>query len=371
VWSVPYNRSYGDRVHRKCRLGGLPLLAICAASVSAGVRAAELSPEILAPRRINIIDFYGLRSLDAEVLRKALPIHEGDTVSMTEATDVQKKVEAALSGLPHVRQVRGNFTCCDEKGGLVVFIGVQEDTATPLHFRPPPTGDVRLPDELIAADDALEQALLKAIVDGRGQEDDSLGHALQKNAPEARALQEQRVALTASHLDLLRRVLRESANGRQRAMAARYLGYAQDKQAVVDDLVYAAGDPYEEVRNDAVRALLVFAHAKNPQRVPYAPFIDLLDSPVWTDLNKASGALGALTVGRDPELLAMLRRRSLPALVTMARWRDRGHAQDAYMILGRIAGYSDSDLMSRWTKGDAEPVIAAALAQASTPSSAR
>jgi hypothetical protein len=360
-------------VHRTGRISGLALLAICAASAAsaAAFSTADPPPEILAPRRISAIDFYGLRSLDAEVLRKVLPIHEGDTVSMTEATQVERKVTAVVTALPHVRDARTAFTCCDEKGGLVVFVGVQEDSARSLHFRPPPTGDLRLPDELIAADDALEQALLKAVVAGRGQEDDSQGHALQKDAPEARGLQEQRVALTASHLDLLRRVLRESANGRQRAMAARYLGYAPDKQAVVDDLVYAAGDPYEEVRNDAVRALLVFAYAKDPPRVPFEPFIDLLDSLVWSDLNKACGALGALTVGRDPELLAQLKRRSLPALATMARWRDKGHAQDAYMILGRIAGYSDSDLLSRWTKGEAEPVIAAALAQASAPISAR
>jgi hypothetical protein len=346
--------------------GVLALLAVCAAGTATAAAFTSSDPpaELLAPRRVSTIDFYGLRSLDPEALRKALPLHEGDTVSMTEATQVEKKVAAAVTALPHVRDVRTGFTCCDQKGGLAVFVGVQEESSRTLHFRPPPTGDLRLPDELIAADNALEQALIKAVVAGRGQEDDSLGHALQTNAPEARALQEQRVALTASNLALLRRVLRESANGNQRAMAARYLGYAPDKQAVVDDLVYAAGDPYEGVRNDAVRALLVFAGAKSPPRVPYAPFIDLLDSLVWSDLNKACGALGRLTVARDPELLAQLKRRSLPALAAIARWRDRGHAQDAYMILGRIAGYPEDDLMSRWSRGDIEPVIAAALAKA-------
>jgi hypothetical protein len=347
-------------VHGKAFFPGQALAALLAVA-AAGAVAAEPPPEALAPRPIDSIDFYGLRSLDAETLRKALPMHEGDKVAIDESGAIEQKVKTVLSAWPHVRGSRVAFTCCAPQGGVNLFVGVEEDSAPVMHFRPPPAGVARLPDELVSLYGALDQALFAAIEKGRGREDDSRGYALQVDAPAAMALQEQSVGLAARNLSSLRQVLRESADGRQRAMAAQFLGYAPDQQAVVDDLVYAAGDPYEAVRNNAVRALLVFSRAERPPRVPYEPFVALLDSPVWTDLNKGSGALDALSRSRDPELLALLKRRSLPVLATIARWRSKGHAQSAYMILGRIAGYPDADLLSRWAKGDIEPVIGAAL----------
>ncbi len=342
------------------------LMALWAAFTAAVVGAAAAEPagpppEALAPRLIATIDFYGLRRLDVETLRKALPIHEGDSVAMIDGDKLGGRLRAALSATPHVRDVRANIVCCSETGGLLLFVGVQEDTAPPLHFHSPPAGAQRLPDDLIAADTALDRALFEAVQSGHTREDDSQGHAVQTEAPAARALQEQRVAVTAGNLPLLRQVLRESADARQRAMAARYLGYALDMQAVVDDLAYAAADSDQGVRNDAVRALLVFSRANRPPRIPYDPFVALLESPLWTDLNKASGALDGLTAHRDPELLALLKRRSLPALASIARWKSRGHARAGYDVLGRIAGYSEAELQADWDRGDTEPVIQAAL----------
>ena len=82
-------------------------------------------------------------------------------------------------------------------------------------------------------------------------------------------------------------------------------------------------DPSDDVRNNAMRALLVFA-AMTPSdgraavRVLAEPFIDYLGSPVFSDRNKASSALVTLSASRDPELLATLRRRALAPLVEMA-----------------------------------------------------
>lgn len=202
----------------------------------------------------------------------------------------------------------------------------------------------------------------EAVVNGRAQEDDSRGYALMTNDPTARALQEELVTYAQQNLPILRQVLRESADGEQRAIAARVVGYAQDKQAVVDDLVYAMTDFHAGVRNDAMRALGVFTQAtQNPPRVPYEPFIALLESPVWTDLNKASGALADLTMRRDPELLTLLRARALRPLTEIARWHSRGHAVLGYLVLGHIAGYAEDDLLKRWARNDIDVVIRAAV----------
>ena len=142
-------------------------------------------------------------------------------------------------------------------------------------------------------------------------------------------------------------------------MAALLLGYAPDKAAVVDDLVRAVDDPHPGVRNNAMRALLVFGASKAPPRIPFGPFVEMLDAPSWTDLNKSSLAL-LNELGRNPELVALLRRQSVPALVAMARWKDRDHSQPAYWMLGWIGGLPNEAIQDAWTKAEPEIVIAAA-----------
>ena len=87
--------------------------------------------------------------------------------------------------------------------------------------------------------------------------------------------------------------------------------------------------------------------------------MSLLESPVWTDRNKASSALVGLTEDRNPDLLGALRPQ-LPALAEMARWRSRDHAQAAFLILGRMGGLTDLTAAAAWREGDADRVIRAA-----------
>ena len=96
-------------------------------------------------------------------------------------------------------------------------------------------------------------------------------------------------------------------------------------------------------------------------RVPYEPFIALLNSPVWSDRNKASGALMVLSRDQNAELLTRLRREAIGPLVEMARWKSAGHALAAFIILGRIAGYSEEAARGAWNRGEREAVISAAL----------
>jgi hypothetical protein len=132
---------------------------------------------------------------------------------------------------------------------------------------------------------------MEAVQRSDAAEDDSSGHSLMHD-PAARRIQE------------------------------RFIDDARDVRPlrdVIDDLAYAMTDPSDEVRNNAMRALAVIARAASaaPQRmpIPVEPFIGLLDSPVWTDRNKASLALVSLSERRDPALLTTLRHRALGPLV--------------------------------------------------------
>jgi hypothetical protein len=323
--------------------------------------AAGAHPEQLP---IGIIDFYGLQQVSADDVRRVLTFKEGDTIALEgERPAILSDSEKRITALPGVERATIELVCCDE-GRAIVFVGIQEEGAPVLRFRPAATGAARLPADVVEAGDQLSTALMAAVQRGDAGEDDSQGHALAHD-PATRRVQERFIGYAARDLPLLREVLRESADAAHRALAAQVLGYAADKQSVVGDLVQAMTDPSEDVRNNAMRALMVFAasstgEGRPPLRVPHAPFVSLLHSPVWTDRNKASGALLALSASRDPDLLAMLRARAIGPLAEMARWKSAGHAFAAFMILGRIAGGSDEATQTAWDNGERERIIAAA-----------
>jgi hypothetical protein len=318
---------------------------------------------------IGIIDFYGLKHLSAEVLRNCLTVSEGDTISFSgdARPAFMAASEARLAALPGVSGARLNLVCCDQ-GRAIVYVGIQEEGAKAMSFRPAPEGQARLAADIVEAGAELSKAWTLAVERGDAGEDRSQGHSLAHD-PATRAIQERFLAYAKRDLPELRRVLRTSSNAAERGLAADVLGYAPDKRAVVSDLVYGLTDPSEEVRNNALRALLVIAEMTvSPEgAVPDIspdPIIVLLYSPVWSDRNKAAGALDALTRNRNPELLSVIRRQAISPLVEMARWKSGGHAQAAFLVLGRVAGYSDEAALDLWQHGHREVVINAAMSQA-------
>jgi len=108
-----------------------------------------------------------------------------------------------------------------------------------------------------------------------------------------------------------------------------------------------------------VRALEVLADAKPSlaKRIPAEAFVRLLRSGAWSDHNKASLLLVALTKSRDPKVLTLLRIEALDPLVEMARWRSLGHAEAALSILGRIAGLEEDSLDKLIEAGQADTII--------------
>ena len=311
---------------------------------------------------IGIIDFYGLGRLSPSDVRKALTFKEGDSISFAsdERPPFLAESERRLAALPDVTRASANAVCCDG-GRVIVYVGLELQGQPVTQFRANPTGTFRLPADVLQAARDLEEAQKMAVMRGDFGEDDSRGHTLMHDGA-ARAIQERFVGYAARDLKALKRVLRESSDAGQRAIAADVLGYAPVKQDVVPDLVHAMQDGSPDVRNNAMRALFVFtlmvpSRSQPPVQIPYAPFIALLNSPVWTDRNKSSLALLNLSAARDPKLLEALRREALTSLVEMARWKSEGHATSALMILARLAGLPDEAVKI----GDRERIISAAM----------
>ncbi|MDA2935315.1 HEAT repeat domain-containing protein, partial [Acidobacteria bacterium AH-259-D05] len=246
-----------------------------------------------------------------------------------------------------------------------LYVGIQEQVARHFDFRTPPQSDIALPQEVVEDHENFREAFMEAVFRGAAGEDWSEGHSLADN-PGARAFQERFLVYAERHLERLREVLRDSADAEQRAIAATVIGYAPDKRAVLDALQSATRDFDWSVRNNAMRSLGIIAilAGRQPElgiEISPTGFIEMLNSLLWTDRNKALSVLWSLTEGRDPGVLRQLREQALPSLVEVARFKNAGHALPAYLILGRMAGLSDKEIEEAWSSGERESVITQVL----------
>ena len=307
---------------------------------------------------VGIIDTYGARTLTAEQLREAAGIAEGDTLTERARLDAVARVR----GLRNVSEAHVELVCC-ENGRTIVYIGVLEAGAPAPVFAPAPAGTARLPGNVLRDEAEFTKYIQEAVLQNQAEEDDSAGHSLMRYAP-AREVQQRFAQYALGNSAALREVLHNSGDPYHRAIAARVIAYAVNKSSVVPDLVAALRDPDATVRNNATRALAVMAswaekHPDVPLRIPHTPFIAMLNSPIWSDRNKAAFVLMSLTNTRSPAMIRELRAQALPALADMARWRSFGHAFPAALILGRMAGIAEGDIMQMFQR-DREALIEAA-----------
>ena len=331
------DRPYNEPMKSACSaLAMLILVAIGAAQPSASDR-----------RLLGEIDFFGYKGLDIAAVRAALPFHEGDNFppAKIKSDALKRQVSAAIERVIGRDPTDVAFVCCDAKQNYMVYIGLPGESYQALAFDPPPTGDVRFPKDAVKLREAMEDAWTRAVMSGHATEDDSEGYTL-TNDPKARRAELAIRDYALQHEDLVLRVLTSSSDARHRAIAAQMVGYGRQSDRQVDALVHASLDADDGVRNDAVRALEVLATGKSAaaQRIPVEPFLRLMRSGAWSDHNKASLVLMALTATRDPKVLAQLRAEALDPLLEMGRWRNMGHAETALIVLGRMAGIDETTL---------------------------
>jgi hypothetical protein len=310
---------------------------------------------------IGTIDIFGTRTLTEAEVRAKLGFSEGDH----ELPQLDYTRPGILARALGVEAVTLDGTCCDEDGNVVVFVGIDETGNGTLTFNPAPSGDVTLPqfigDDFLAFNSAVRTASASG---ANATEDLSQGHSIISDET-AREYQERFLVHAAERIDILQRVLRESSDRTDRAIAAYIMGYAPDKQSVVDDLVHASMDPDASVRTNATRALAGIATlgANQPGlgiTIPPDPFISMINSVVYSDRTKGMTVLGPLSKGRRPEALDALRERALPALIEMSRWNYFRHNVVPYEVLGRVVGLSEEEIDRTMDAGREETIARAA-----------
>lgn len=327
--------------------------AIAASSVAAG---SDITP------RIGDIEIYGARKVSVQKIRSALGAGPGDFFPSREAA------EERIDKVSGVVASRIEATCCDQQKPIL-YVGIEERDAPHVEFHPAPTGDVALPPELVDKYQAFLDAVGDSIRGRNADEDLTNGYSLMADS-ECREIQQSFLPLVANNLALVDRVLRESADPEQRAMAAYVLQYGprgpRTTKVVVNGLQWALRDQDDNVRENAARALKAVAvgaklHPEQQIRIEPTWFIELMNSVVWSDRRNATLALVNLTEQRDPEMLSLIRERALRSVIEMARWHDLEHALPAFILAGRLAGLDEKAIQAAWVSGNREPVLKKAL----------
>ncbi len=358
----------------------LLLVATAAARELLSVRSTWLGYRAIAPR-IATVNYYGLHHVTVQQLQSSLHLKEGDPepvhidspntlmqlVRPLSGVETRQTVEARLKQIPGVLDAVIVTVQTGEPHKTNLFVGISE--TAPAIALLHPTGSEKLTDSVASLYDRHATAFGAAIanMDPNFDETDSQGHAFFTD-PQMRSLEDQAIAFDQSpaNLNLARQVLRNAADPLQRRSAAWLITYAPDKKIILEDLTQAIRDPDPEVRNIVTRSITLIAEYANQDpkfavRIPAVPFIEMLNSLTWFDRNKATGVLYALTESRDPQILIDLRKGALGALTEMARWKAP-HAEDAFKLIGRIAGLSEPEIENSWKGGPTmrERVIATA-----------
>lgn len=169
-------------------------VSFCVLLVAAACAHAQPLPPI------ELIDLYGVRTLDEQAVRAALPFREGDAIDGNEDwAAFEREVSAALG----VAETRLTLVCCTQSLGSVLYVGIAERPGTHVAYRSVPTGDVELPADVLAVDEAFSAALLEAAAAGDVAEDHAQGHSLARH-PALRAAQEKFLRLCARRSRALR-----------------------------------------------------------------------------------------------------------------------------------------------------------------------
>lgn len=309
---------------------------------------------------IGEILFFGYSGLPVDRVKSALPLKEGASLRVHELERIKTDVTASVQQTIGRPATDVAVVCCDNAGKMVVFVGLPGDSSRPFTYNSPPKGRLTLPQTILDLYTRATELNLEA-VQKAPSEDRSKGYSLSAFPP-LRAVQLSIRELAVRHQSLITKVLRSAADPRQRRAAAEALGYASQSKFQVLALVRASRDPDDEVRNNAIRALAVLATSNKrlAAAIPSARIIAMLNSGVWADRNKAGALLNVLSGSRNPKLLSMLRSDAFASLTEMARWKDRNHAWDARMILGRVAGIDEKRLAELASSDNVDEIINAA-----------
>jgi hypothetical protein len=153
---------------------------------------------------IGEIEFFGYSHLDLDRIKVALPLHEGDLIAIQDFPATKEKIGQSVRREIGREATDVKFVCCDDRGNLMIFVGLPGKSIQSLQYNPKPKGSAKLPRSILELYDRAEDLNLEAVQKQPG-EDRSKGYGLSEYAP----MRETQLAIRqlAIHNDLLIRRL--------------------------------------------------------------------------------------------------------------------------------------------------------------------
>lgn len=343
------------RFRRKVLLGMLFVTTIAVGYLLVKFRTLIFPVVATLTRRVGTIDFYGTSTVNLDDIRAKLPVKVGDySARLHFAQGRNSSFEKATGHTP----VYVTAVCCDERGREWVFVGLG---GVEVRRSPAPTATAKLSQPMFDLYNDFLLGLMASIGRGNAAEDHTTGYALSKDAG-LRAIQLRMREAALRTEDELYTIASGSADAASRAAAVHLLGYAQRSQRQAAALLTAARDADESVRNNATRALAVLlaAFPEDSKGLDLDHFLDLLNSPSWTDRNKALMLLEQVSRTRDRAILDQIQAKSRDALGEMARWKSP-YRVAAVQILARIGGMDESTLTDKTQRGLFDEILDSAV----------
>lgn len=307
---------------------------------------------------IGEIIFFGTDGMNVQKLQSALSIPKGELTD-DQISELFQRIDSTVESTLGHKPTEVGMVCCNSRGEDVIHIGLGGRNTVAIPFLAAPKGQTCFSADVVRLYEGFGKAIVEAVRTGNGGEDDSKGYALSNDS----ALREKELAArkyALAHLQRVEQVLQSCARPEDRQAAAWLLGYGSQSKKQIAALMRASRDEDEAVRNEAVRALGVLAtsNSKTASEIPADSFIEMLNSGVWTDRNKAGWLLVMLSSNRNPKLLQQLKSTALPSLIEMAKW-DPGHAEAYRVLLGRIAGLEEARIHQLIDSGRVNEILAA------------
>jgi hypothetical protein len=282
--------------------------------------------------KIDEIYYFGLDGLDLETIRSNMAVLAGDELDSDNPYWLQELQDRIRQS---VREATGkeatDVAFVSFNGRNVVYVGLPGASVRSRSYNATPREEISLNAEVV---DLYEGMLMALATYHSGSAEAADRYTELYRTAKQRA---------AQMPELIARVLNGSSSAAQRRVAAKLLGMVANEPNQINALVQASFDEDRTVRNNAVSSLTEIAESEHSEQLPASIFMDMLNSGIWTDRNKASCVLVGITRMRKRELLQQLRLTALTSLKEMAQW-DLLHASPALVLIGRINGIAEDQL---------------------------
>ncbi|WNG36731.1 HEAT repeat domain-containing protein [Archangium violaceum] len=310
------------------------------------------------------VEVFGSRKVPKEALLKLITLPAPGTRLDTKDEAQQKEFVAKLIESKKRLTDTGSFAFIRMTVGqnmnhtmrvTVDLVDIGDEWRMP--FNPEPTGDVADPEGLIAAwSDYLKTFWTLrsqgAVPEwGMGTCRAPMGCYGGFDHPELAPMEQRFIDGVPRGVDALVRVLREDKDSGKRMNALMLLTYLSSPEQLVKALLPSVRDPYEGVRNEALRRIgSAQERSKKPGLVPIDPILEALWYPLASDRNKAGWTLVHILEVEGPVHRQQILDKAGEVLLEMASMQSELDREPARKVLAQLAGQDFGDDITAWRR---------------------